>query len=69
MSQLGMQLPGAQARRGASMNVYTGLMFVAVVCLIAAIVVVFRAGTMLAPEGQPWKVHPAQQPVRLSGVS
>ncbi|TVQ62261.1 MAG: hypothetical protein EA379_05360 [Phycisphaerales bacterium] len=70
MTQLGMQLPGSHGRRmSASMNVYTALMFVACLCLLAAVVVVYRAGSGIAPEGQPWKTHPAQQPVRLPGAN
>ena len=70
MSQLGMQLPGSQGRRAsASMNVYTALMFVAVLCLGAAVFVVFRAGSGIAPDGQAWKVHPSQQQVRLPGTN
>lgn len=36
MGQFGMQLPGGKLRRAASMNVYTGLLFAAVLALIAA---------------------------------
>ena len=37
MSQLGMQLPGRQARRQATLNVYTGLLLVSVLALGAAV--------------------------------
>lgn len=60
MSQLGMQLPGSQTRRSASVNVYTALLLVAVLCLGAATGVVFVNGAKVAPDGQPWKVHPDQ---------
>ena len=36
MSQFGMQMPGGRMKREASMNVYTGLLFVAVVALATA---------------------------------
>ncbi len=62
MSQLGMNLPGSQRNRGASMNIYTGLLFLAVVCLGAATAMVWMAGMSLAPEEGPlgaFKVHDA----------
>ncbi|MEC9374148.1 MAG: hypothetical protein VYC34_09905, partial [Planctomycetota bacterium] len=49
MSQLGMQLPGAGGVRKPQMNVYTGLIFLAFVCLAAACVVMFLAARELAP--------------------
>jgi len=57
MSQLGMQMPGARAQRAASPNVYTGLLFVAVVSLLAACAFVFLNGKKIAPGGQPWQIH------------
>lgn len=47
--QMGMQMPGGGARRGPSMNVYTGLSFLAVVCLGAASVLVWMSASRLAP--------------------
>ena len=49
MSQYGMQMPGGQARRGATMNVYTGLLFVATVALAAACVFVFLQSGNVSP--------------------
>lgn len=57
MSQFGMQMPGAKSKRAASLNVYTGLLFVAVACLVAASALAWIAGSKIAPEGQPWKVQ------------
>ncbi len=65
MSQLGMQLPGSQARRVGSMNVYTALLVVAVACLVGAVGMVWVQGTKVAPKGQPWQVHPAGQRLDL----
>lgn len=65
MSQLGMQLPGSQARRQASLNVYTGLLLVAVLALAAAVGVAWINGARVAPEGQPWKAHPDQGQLQL----
>ena len=50
MSQYGLQMPGGQIRRGATMNIYTGLLFVAVVALGAACVFVFLHGGQVSPE-------------------
>jgi hypothetical protein len=47
--QMGMQMPGGAARRGPAMNVYTGLSFLAVVCLGAACVLVWMSASRLAP--------------------
>lgn len=50
MSQFAMQMPGSQlVARKASPNVYTGLMFVAVVCLAGACAMVWRAGASVSP--------------------
>lgn len=57
MSQYGMQMPGGSAHRSASMNVYTGLLFVAVVALIAASAWMFVQAKKIAPDGQPFKMH------------
>ncbi len=49
MNQLGMQMPGAQRRRASSPNVYTGLMLVAVLCLLAAVLIVGHQGNKIGP--------------------
>lgn len=53
-----MQMPGGQIQRGASMNVYTALLFVAVVALLAACIWVFLQAREVAPGGQPFSMHP-----------
>lgn len=50
MSQLGMNLPGSKRMLGASMNIYTGLLFLAVVCMAAAVALVWQAGAELSPD-------------------
>ena len=50
MSQFGMQMPGSHVRQRPGPNVYTALFFVAVVCLVAAVVIVWQAGTKVSPE-------------------
>jgi len=50
MSQMGMQMPGAQRGRKASLNIYTGLSMVAMLALLVATIFVFRAAQTVAPE-------------------
>jgi hypothetical protein len=57
MSQYGMQLPGGQLRRGASMNVYTGLLFLSVVALAAACVFVYLNAAKVGKNGQPLELQ------------
>lgn len=53
MGQFGMQLPGGQMQRGASMNIYTGLLFLAVAALAAASVFVYMNGAKVGKDGNP----------------
>jgi hypothetical protein len=57
MSQFGMQMPGGQIQRGASMNVYTGLFFLAVIALLAACVWMYMQVRLIAPGGQVFSVQ------------
>lgn len=57
MSQFGMQMPGGQAQRAASMNVYTGLLAAAALAMIAASVFVFTQAGTIAPGGNAFSVH------------
>jgi hypothetical protein len=50
MSQFGMQVPGGRIKRGANADVYTGLAAVAVVFLIAAVAVMFRAASKVGKD-------------------
>lgn len=63
MSQYAMNMPGGAAQRRASMDIYSGLLFLAVVCLAAASVFVWMQGAKIAPDGQPLKLH--ESTVRL----
>jgi len=49
MNQLGMQMPGTQRRRTASLNIYTGLLAAAVLCLLAAVVMVGIQANKIGP--------------------
>jgi hypothetical protein len=53
MSQFGMQIPGARARRGASADVYTGLAAVATIFLIVACFVMFKSASTVGKNGNP----------------
>ena len=57
MSQFGMQMPGGQRRRGAALDVYGALAFIAVAFLLTACVVMFRAGQVVGPDGSPFKLQ------------
>ena len=59
MSEFGMQMPGGRARRSASMNVYTGLLFVAVMALAIACGFLWIAGTQVGVDGSPFKLQQA----------
>lgn len=64
MSQFGMQMPGTQRGRSASMNIYTGLMLVAVTCLLAAVILAVNAGMQIGPGGDimgALTIHPQGQ--------
>jgi hypothetical protein len=64
MSQYGMQMPAGQMQRGATMNIYTGLLFAAVLALLVACGYVYVQGQVIAPSSDgkssnPFAVHPA----------
>lgn len=55
-TNLGMQMPGGM-KRAPSFNVYTGLLFVAVVALATACVFLFVAGGSLGKDGSPFGIQ------------
>jgi hypothetical protein len=57
MSQYGMNMPGGVVQRRASMDVYTGLLFVAMICLAAASVFLWMQGAKIGPEGNALNLH------------
>jgi hypothetical protein len=65
MSQFGMQLPGGQMQRGPVMNVYTGLLLLAVLALAAASVMVYLNAGKVGKGGQPFNLHPTTETGRL----
>jgi hypothetical protein len=54
-----MQMPAGQIQRGASMNVYTGLLFAAVIALLAASAFVYVQGKSIAPDENPLSTYPS----------
>ncbi len=57
MSQFGMQMPGGQLQRGPVMNIYTGLLALAVVGLVDACGYMYVQGSKVSPTGQPWDLQ------------
>jgi hypothetical protein len=57
MSQFGMQMPGGRMRRTASMNIYTGLLFVAVVALATASGFMWVAAKKVGVAGNPFQIQ------------
>ena len=68
MSQFGMQMPGGRARRAASMNIYTGLLFAGVVALAVACGFMWMAASKVSPDkGNPFALQPFPAPGGQSG--
>jgi hypothetical protein len=61
MSQFGMQMPGGRASRAASMNIYTGLLFAAVVALAVACGFMWVAASKVGVNGSPFELQNAGQ--------
>lgn len=55
--QFGMRMPGGRARSAPEIDIYTGLMFIAVVLLLMATVVVYLQGSKLGKDGQAWSLQ------------
>ena len=49
MSQFGMQMPGARGRQSATINIYTGLLFVACLALLSAAAFTWVQGSKIGP--------------------
>lgn len=66
MSQFGMQMPGGRGKRSSSMNVYTGLLFCAVMAMGVASGFMWAAATKVSPDaGNPFKIWEAGKPIKL----
>ncbi|MCC6285614.1 MAG: hypothetical protein IT439_10010 [Phycisphaerales bacterium] len=51
MSDFGMRMPGGRAKRAAGVDVYTGLMGLAVAFLLLACVVLYMQGSKIGKDG------------------
>lgn len=54
MADFGMQMPGGRMKRTASMNVYTGLAFVAVIALLVACAWMWTQAGKVGKDGSPF---------------
>lgn len=59
MSQFGMQMPGGRGKRAAAMNIYTGLLCLAVVALAVAGGFMYLAAGKVGVNGQPFEFQQA----------
>lgn len=57
MSQFGMQMPGGRRKAAPSLNIYTGLLFLAVASLAAASVFMFKAASSIGKSGTAWELQ------------
>lgn len=64
-TQFGMQMPGGRGAGGSSLDVYTGLLLLAVVALGVACAVVFLQGGKIGKDGSAIGLHEEGQPVTL----
>ena len=61
MSQFGMQMPGGRMKRTASMNIYTGLLFCAVLALAVGCGFMWVAAKKVGGNGNPFEIQKAGQ--------
>lgn len=58
MSQFGMSMPGGRRSRGGGVDVYSGLLCLAVITLGVAVFLMFQAATKVSPDaGNPFALH------------
>ncbi len=68
MNQYGMSMPGGQMQRTASMNVYTGLLALSVLALVAACAFVYLQGSKIGLEGQPFKLQEVNEQTKTYNI-
>ena len=61
MSQFGMKMPGGRRARSGGLDVYTGLLFLAVIVLGAAVTLMYFAAVKVSPEKSPIKLQDANR--------
>lgn len=57
MNQMGMQMPGGKVRRGSNPDVFTALLFLATILLLAACVMVYMQGSKIGPDGSAFGIQ------------
>ena len=57
MTQFGIHTPGGPQSKGNAPDVYTALMFLAVVAMGVAVAMLWIASSKVAPEGNPLKIQ------------
>lgn len=65
MADFGMQMAGGRKPRGASPDVYTALMAIATVALLAAALTLWFNGGVVGPDGSPIALQEASS-IKLS---
>lgn len=68
MSQFGMNMPTGRVKRGPSLDAITALVGLAVLCLAAACLVVFVAGSKVGPDGSAFGLQKAGE-IKLQQTS
>lgn len=66
MSQFGMQMPGGRAKSTPTLDVYSGLLFLAVAALATATAIVWIQGGKVGPEGNALALHEDGQAIKLA---
>ena len=66
MSQIGMQMPGGVRRRSATPDVFTGLVFCAVVFLAVASVLVTMNAVKVGKDGSPFGLQDSGPGAKIS---
>ncbi len=60
-----MQMPGGRQARGSAPDVYTALMFVGIVSMIAAVAMLWVAGSRVSPSGNPLELQAKDGAIKL----
>jgi len=63
--QFGMQMPGGRAHRGPTMNVYTGLLLLAVIALAMGVAVAFTQGAKIGKDGSALAVYGPDEQIQV----
>ena len=68
MAQFGMQMPGGRGARSAGPDVYTAMMFIGMVGMLAAVVLLWLAASKVSPSGSPLDVQePGAGKIKMGG--